>query len=108
MRDPKTEVISYRGGDGSSIYDAVEIVGVNSFTSGILAEFAFIESALNDNEFEAGEGITVLFPNNAIHRITVITKDFKIKRFFFDVTGFQHFVEYENYEVVKDFHYIHG
>ena len=79
MNHAVTEIISFQGGDGSSIYNAIEIVGAQSFSSGIQAEFEFINATCNENDVESAEGKIIFFPDAVIHHVNIVTKKGEIK-----------------------------
>ena len=103
MNHAVTEIISFQGGDGSSIYNAIEIVGAQSFSSGIQAEFEFINATCNENDVESAEGKIIFFPDAVIHHVNIVTKKGEIKNIFFNAGGFQAKIENENIEAVKTF-----
>lgn len=103
MKPADTESISFKGGDGSSIQCAVEIIGAQSFSSGIVAEFEFINATCNENDVESAEGKIIFFPDVVIHHVNIVTKKGEIKNIFFNASGFQAQIENEEIEAVKTF-----
>ncbi|NWF89089.1 MAG: hypothetical protein HXY50_06455 [Ignavibacteriaceae bacterium] len=100
------ESISFQGGDGSSINNAVKIVGAKSFHSGIQAEFEFIKTLFNENEVESAEGKTIIFPDAVIHHVNVVTRNGENKNIFFNASEFQPKLDFEDVETVKVFTFI--
>lgn len=103
MNQTLTNIISFKGGNGSSISDAIEIVGADNFKSGLQAEFEYIQSIYGEDSVEYAEGCTIVFTNAAIHHINIVTKTGDIKDIFFNVTEFQQQVENEDFEIVQTF-----
>ncbi|HMN17086.1 MAG TPA: hypothetical protein PKD03_05680 [Ignavibacteriaceae bacterium] len=103
MNDSTTEIIKYKGGDGNSISDAIEIVGAKTFYSGIWAEYEFIINYFGANNVEDIEGKTIIFPDSAIHHFRVFTKNSEIRNFFFNASRFHYFVEMEDFNTIKTY-----
>lgn len=103
MNDSTTEIIKYKGGDGSSISDAIEIVGAQSFITGIRAELEFILNHYGENNVEYIEGKTIIFSDVVIHHLSVLTKNNDIRNFFFNASGFQIYIEKEDYKIVNTY-----
>lgn len=103
MNQANIEVISFQGGDGSSICDAVKIIGAQSFASGIEAEFEFIRTFIKNSNIRAIEGSVISFESSTFHQVKVVTSSNEIKKIFFDASEFQKKIENESIEVVKEF-----
>jgi hypothetical protein len=103
MNQTNIEFISFKGGDGSSIHNAIEIVGAQSFSSGIQAEFEFINVICNENDMESAEGRIIFFTDAVIHHVNIVTKKGEIKNIFFNASGFQAQIENEEMEAVNTF-----
>lgn len=103
MSDSNTEIISFNGGNGSSIFDAVEIAGAQTFFSGIHAEVEFIMNNCGENNVECIDGETIVFQNVVFHKISIVKTNNEIMKIFFNATGFHHYIEKEEIDVVKNF-----
>jgi len=103
MNQPNTEIISFQGGNGSSVSDAIEIVGAQSFITGIRAELEFILNHYGENNVEYIEGKTIIFSDVVIHHLSVLTKNNDIRNFFFNASGFQIYIEKEDYKIVNTY-----
>jgi hypothetical protein len=103
MNQSNIEVISFQGGDGSSVCDAVKITGALNFASGIEAEFEFIQSFIKNSNIQAIEGSVISFESSTFHHVKVVTTNNEIRNIFFDASEFQKKIENESIEFVKEF-----
>lgn len=101
MNKQKTEVISFQGGDGSTIYDAITIIGATSFFTGLNAEFEFINASFCN--VISAQGKTIIFPNAAMHQVEVITSNGIVRNIFFNATDFHSKIEVEPVDIVHVF-----
>jgi len=88
MTKKEFEFIEFQGGDGSSIHNAIKIVGTNNFISGIEAEFDFIQTVFKENEIESADPYFIIFPDIIIHRFNIVTKKGEVKDIFFNASNF--------------------
>lgn len=101
MQKKETEVITFNGGNGSSVSEAVEIKGAESFESGINAIFDYIKHVSTYSEFEIIEGETFNCWNKIFHRLDLFTRKGEYGSIFFNTTEFQNKIKEEDAEAVK-------
>lgn len=101
MSISNTEIILYKGGDGSCISEAVEIIGANSFRSGMKAIFEYIEQVTAFKEIVIFEGEVIYYWDKTFHCVYVSTRNGRYERIFFNATDFQNKIKPEDADLVK-------
>lgn len=101
MNTSNPEVITYKGGDGSCISEAVEIIGANCFRSGMEAIFDYIEQVAAFKEIVTMEGEVINYWDKTFHCVDIATKKGRYGRIFFNATDFQNKIRAEDAEIVK-------
>ncbi len=96
-----TEIISYKGGDGSSISKAIEIIGAQSFRSGMEAIFDYIINVASFKEIVMIEGEVMYYWDKTFHCVYISTSNGGYEKIFFNSTDFQNKIKPEDADLVK-------
>ncbi len=101
MGKTDTEIITFNGGNGSSVSEAIEIMGAESFESGINAIFDYIEHVGEFKEIIMIEGEIINYWDKTFHCLDITTRKGKYGRIFFNATEFHNKIKEEDAEAVK-------
>lgn len=104
MKVNETEIIVIAGGNGSTVSEAVEICGAESFKSGIDAIIDYIENVFIMKDVISIEGVDIVFWDKTIHRIDVITKQGATRSIFFNTTDIHSKINYNDADIIKEFY----
>jgi hypothetical protein len=102
MQKKETEVITFNGGNGSSVSEAIEINGANSFSSGLNAIFNYFEHVCGFKDISFIEVEVILFWYKTFHKINVCTNKGWSKSYFFNTTNFQEKICVNDFDLIKN------
>jgi len=103
VKTDKIEIISFQGGSGNNIKNAIEIVGAKNFSSGFQAEYEYITTVHSICDIESMEGKVIAVQGKIDHKINVITQKGIVKNFYFKINDIDTSITFEDAEVIKEF-----
>jgi len=97
----ETEIILFKGGDGSNVTGAIEIIGAKSFSAGVTAMFDYFDHVCGLKDILFVETEVMCYWDKTIHKISVCTKKGWSNNYFFDATDFQNNINSEDVDTLK-------